>query len=65
LRRAWRIGIEITQPLERDDIETMDRLHRAVIPEVRRLVASLGAGQAGFGTHRLRLHRMGCVRGPR
>lgn len=53
-----RIGIEVTRPVERDDMETMVRLHEAVIPELKRLVAALGAGQVGFGTHRLRLHHL-------
>jgi hypothetical protein len=53
-----RIGIEITRPVESEDLETMDRLHGAVIPRVRTLIAPLGAGQAGFGTHRLHLHHL-------
>ena len=49
-----RIGIEVTRPVEREAIETLDRVHRVLIRRVTPLVAKLGTGQAGFGTHRLR-----------
>jgi hypothetical protein len=53
-----RIGIEVTRPIGSDDIDTMARLHGAVIPQVRSLALRLGTGQGGFGTHRLHLHHL-------